>query len=169
MNIERIQYQNDEQTALRVTTTDGKQLTVPWPCRTWHNEAIQEWLALGNVITEKPGPTLEESRQAKLDEINGAYQAQMDAILAEYPQAETLSFDKQEREARTWLSYPETTTPFLDALKDSRGIDKAELVKRVIAKADSFAQVSGAATGKRQALEDQIKTADADTLKTITW
>lgn len=169
MNIQSITYQNSEQTVLQVVTSEGKTLTMPWPCRTWHNEAIQEWLDAGNTIAEKPGPTLDEARQAKLEEINQAYQADMSAALADYPQAETLSFDKQEREARTWLSYPETQTPFLDALKDARGIDKAVLVDRVIAKADAFAAVSGAATGKRQGLEDQILEADLDTLDTINW
>ena len=52
----------------------------------------------------------------------------------------------------------------MDALAAGRQMDKAELVSRIIAKADAFALASGSLTGQRQRYEDMLdvaETADA--------
>ena len=50
-------------------------------------------------------------------------------------------------------------TPFIDALAAGRQMDKAELVSRIIAKADAFALASGSLTGQRQRYEDMLDAA----------
>lgn len=49
MSIQSITYASAERTALRVVTDIGV-ITLPWPCRTWHRELIEAWLAAGNEI-----------------------------------------------------------------------------------------------------------------------
>lgn len=89
-------------------------------------------------------------------------EGQIAAIKSGYPDSEVLSWSKQETEARAWTADNAAPTPLLTAMATARGIDKAELVTRVIAKADLFAQISGTLIGKRQALEDQLAALPAD-------
>lgn len=117
--------------------------------------------------------TLEEVRRQTMVRINAAYQGVMANVLAEYPIEETITFDKQEREARAWQDAPEGSkpaTPYLDALLSQRPMEKAELIARVIAKADAFVAFSGQATGKRQRLEDAVVAAtEISELDAIKW
>mgnify|MGYP001157020053 CR=1 FL=1 len=87
--------------------------------------------------------------------------------------AETLTFDKQEREARQWQTDNSVTTPYIDAMLAERPLEKAELVGRILAKADAFTMASGMATGKRQRLEDELKAAVAvnnqRTIEKLKW
>ena len=39
----------------------------------------------------------------------------------------------------------------------ARGIDEQELIRRILAKAEAFAALSGTIIGQRQALEDQVR------------
>lgn len=98
--------------------------------------------------------------------INAGYTAALSGILNQYPEAETLSFDKQEREARAWIEWQniggtEPATPYVDAMLVERPIGKAELIERIIDKADQFILAHGHATGRRQRLEDEVKAAQA--------
>ena len=77
-----------------------------------------------------------------------------------YPDDERLTFDKQEAEARAWLADSSASTPFVDALAAGRQMEKAELVSRIIAKADAFALASGSLTGQRQRYEDLLDAAE---------
>ena len=130
-----------------------------------------------------PAGTLDELRRLAVARVNNGYAREMETILVEYPDAETLSFDKQEREAREWQAWhdaagnneqgSEPTTPYLDALLAERPIGKGDLVTRILAKADAFVAAHGNATGRRQRLEDDIKAArqaeDRAALEAIDW
>ena len=114
-------------------------------------------------IPAPPEPTIKKLKAKKLSEINTAYQQAIATLTPTYPDDERLTFDKQEQEARAWLADNSTSTPFIDALAAGRQMDKAELVSRIIAKADAFAIASGLLTGQRQRYEDLLdaaKTAD---------
>lgn len=125
------------------------------------------------VLSSRPKPSIDDSARQAIDRINSGYQAEMGKILNDYPQAETLTFDKQEREARQWQMDNSVATPYIDAMLAERPLDKAELVGRILAKADAFTMASGLATGKRQRLEDDVKAAlaaeDRSALEAITW
>ncbi len=101
-------------------------------------------------------PTLDELKAAKLAEINAAYDCAVSALVADYPSNELLTFDKQEAEARAWTADQSADTPLVDALALGRGMDKAELVSRILAKADAFAVATGYLTGLRQKYEDRL-------------
>lgn len=104
--------------------------------------------------------SLTTKKSQKLDEINATYQQAIATLTHTYPDDERLTFDKQEQEARAWLADNSTSTPFVDALAAGRQMDKAELVNRIIAKADAFAIASGLLTGQRQRYEDLLDVAE---------
>lgn len=101
-------------------------------------------------------PTLDEMKAAKLAEINAAYDSTVSTLVADYPSNELLTFDKQEAEARAWTADKSADTPLVDALALGRGMDKTELVSRILVKADAFAVATGYLTGVRQRYEDRL-------------
>ena len=103
-----------------------------------------------------PVPTLEQTKAAKLSEINKAADAAIATLTATYPDREISTFDKQESEARAYAVDSTASTPLLSALAQARGVPPEELVRRVLAKADAFAMASGSIIGQRQALEDRL-------------
>lgn len=123
-----------------------------------HGAYIEE-SDIGNVIKAMPAPTIDELRSAKLSEINSLYNTATSSLVSTYPSTELLTFDKQEQEARAWLADNSVSTPLIDALALGRGIDKSELVRRIIAKADAFALATGYLTGQRQRYEDLLDAA----------
>ena len=126
--------------------------------RDW--QEYQNWIAAGNAPA--PAQSADEAKASALAAINTACENAIAAIQASYPASEVLSWPKQEAEARAYVADPGAATPLLDALAEARGIDKAELSRRVILKADAFAQYSGAVIGKRQGLEDVLNALPAD-------
>lgn len=129
---------------------------VPWQW-TWDGEKLV-------IKPEYHDKWLGRIKARKLDEINDAYQQAIATLTPTYPDDERLTFDKQEQEARAWLADNSAPTPFVDALAAGRQMEKAELVSRIIAKADAFALASGSLTGQRQRYEDVLdvaETADA--------
>ena len=125
----------------------------------------------GEVFSESPpAPTLADLKQAKKAEIIGNFEQAMQQIISGYPSDEISSWDKQEAEARAFSGNPAAVTPLIDALCGARGVTKADLVSRIIAKANLFATVSGQLIGKRQGLEDQIDAVTSKTaLAAIAW
>lgn len=118
----------------------------------------EEWDAAHPAPEPEPEP-LESIKSRKLTEINAAYTAAIANLTPTYPDDERLTFDKQEQEARDWLADNFASTPFVDSLAAGRQMDKAELVNRIIAKADAFTIASGSLTGQRQRYEDMLDVA----------
>ena len=124
--------------------------------------AAGKWTYIDGQLSPLPeyeAATLPTARSGKLAEVNAAYTAAIAALTPTYPDDERFTFDKQEAEARAWLADNSAPTPFVDALAAGRHMDKAELVARIIAKADAFALASGSLTGQRQRYEDMLDAA----------
>lgn len=111
------------------------------------------------ALLKAPAKDIHTLRAEKMAEINGTYNAATSALVATYPQTELLTFDKQEQEARAWTEDSSAETPLVDMLAAGRQMDKAELVRRIIAKADAFALATGYLTGQRQRYEDLLTAA----------
>ena len=109
--------------------------------------------------SDEEAQRLAEAKTAKLLEINTECQRVLESLTPTYPERELTTFDKQESEARAYLAEATASTPLLSALAAARGIELADLVQRVIAKADAFAAASGTIIGRRQALEDRLDAA----------
>lgn len=112
----------------------------------------------GAVTTrpEKPAPTLEEAKAAKLAEINQGCDAILRQVVSGYPEMEQATFYKQDMESSAYLENPGTETPFLTILAIARGIDLETMVGKVRTKTDAFAQLSASICGQRQAMEDRL-------------
>ena len=77
--------------------------------------AAEEVAAEAERLAEYNKP--ENARVRKYAEINEGCQAALAALTATYPDRELLTFDKQEAEARAYLSDPSSaTTPILTAI-----------------------------------------------------
>lgn len=123
--------------------------------------AAEEAAAEAERLAEYNKP--ENARIRKYAEINEGCQAALAALTATYPDRELLTFDKQEAEARAYLSDPSSaTTPILTAIAQGRGIPVDELAQKIIAKADAFALASGALIGQRQWYEDALESLGPD-------
>lgn len=107
-------------------------------------------------VVALPEQTLEEARAAKLAEINGACDTVLKTAVKSYPDTEVMTFDQQVREAQAWLADPASPVSLLASLASARGIELADLARRVMAKHQSYSVLSGAVIGQRQALEDQL-------------
>lgn len=107
-------------------------------------------------------PTTAQLVATQLAAINSDCEAAIAKITAGYPSSEVLSWPKQEAEARAYIADNAAATPLLDALAEARGVAKAELASRIIAKADAFSTLSGSLIGKRQALEDALMALPTD-------
>ncbi len=118
-------------------------------------------------------PTTDELKQLKVAEINAAFEQDMQPIINGIPAIERESWRKQEEEARAYVANNAAFTPLIDALASSRSVNKAELVTRIIQKADLFAGISGTLIGRRQGLEDTLDalppTATAEEIEAIVW
>lgn len=99
-------------------------------------------------------------KQEKLREINETCQSYINLLTDTYPEAELLTFDKQESEAREYMKDKTAETPLLSALAISRGMTVEELASRVLKKADAFTLASGTYIGQRQKYEDQLSKAE---------
>lgn len=112
------------------------------------------------AMLSAPEKDVDTLRSEKLSEINGKYDAATSALVSTYPSTELLTFDKQEAEARAWTADHAAETPLVDMLASGRQMDKAELVRRIVAKADAFALAAGYFTGQRQRYEDMLAAAE---------
>ena len=100
--------------------------------------------------------SLAEVRADVVTAINAAFESACAALLADEPPSATATYATQQAEAEAFARNSATPTPMLDMLAAARGIDKAELVRRVLAKAELYAQASGLLLGQQQRLMDDI-------------
>ena len=114
------------------------------------------WVEVSEHIAERKPPrqSAEQARIWLAGELAKECDMIADAILAEYPQAERLTFEIQVQEA----SMPGGSKPLLDAIADARGLSTAELAEKVLANRQRYLAAAAAIIGKRQALLDQAAT-----------
>lgn len=103
-----------------------------------------------------PVKSLTELAKLAQSLVDSQYQTRMQAIADGYPAYERESWPVQLQEARDVQNNPDAPTPWLDVCARQRGMEKAELVARVLAKDAGYRQVSGFLTGVRQWHEDCI-------------
>lgn len=106
-----------------------------------------------------PPKTLNETKATKLSIIKTDYETSVKAMTGNTDPAEMASWTKQEQEARAWVADNAVITPIIDNLIIGRamGESKADLVAKIITKADAYtvayAQVLGAYHAKQKAIE----------------
>lgn len=128
--------------------------TITLPAAESYGFAYEEWLAEGN--TPAPPDLALPAEVSVLARLRQECDRRLAALKAGYPESEVLSWDKQEAEARAGGG------PLVSALAAARGLDEQELIRRILAKAEVFAVLSGTIIGQRQALEDQVRAGAVD-------
>lgn len=113
------------------------------------------WIEVSEHIADRKPPrqSVEQARIWLAGELAKECDMIADAILAEYPQAERLTFEIQVQEAEAGGD-----RPLLEAVAAARGLDVDELVERVLANRQRYLAAAAAIIGKRQALLDQAAT-----------
>jgi len=127
-----------------------------------------------NAPVHPVNESLVDARSRRLKEIAKSAQAEVDSLAANYPDFEKLTWKDQESEALAYLAWggsgPAPATPTVDGIATTRRIDKLELCRRIVAKADLYRPAAAQIIGKRQRLEDLIEIAQtADEVKAIKW
>lgn len=113
----------------------------------------------GTIVFVPPALSLEEAKLRKSDEIRLAADTALAPLSAEYPYKEVQSFVTQEKEARAFLEDPSASVPLLSAMASRRGIEVAELARRVVAKADTATILTGEILGEAQRDRDRLAAA----------
>jgi hypothetical protein len=137
--------------------------------------AIQSFIDLWNAAAPPvpPLPTAAQRIAAAHARINLAYESELAQLTADYPPSEIDSWSTQEKEARAKLENPNEQTLWIKAASSARKVSVDNLVARIIKKADEFAPIHGALTGKRQVLRDRINAlgsgATQQQLDAIVW
>lgn len=123
----------------------------------------------GPIQTYVP-PTVDELRPKKLDEINDKFSQQSAALIAGYPRDEQLTWPIQQAEALSWLQDSNSPTPYLDGLAQARGISVEEMRAKTLSAVQMWRSASQQLIGKRQALRDQVMSAQTvEQLSQIKW
>lgn len=117
-----------------------------------------------------PPKTLNEIKASKFSTVKTDYENAVKEMTGNTDPAEMASWTKQEQEARAWIADNTAITPIIDNLIIGRamGESKADLVAKIISKADAYAvayaQVLGAYHAKQKALEAATTVAEVDAL-----
>lgn len=104
-------------------------------------------------------PNIVGLKAAKLKGVSTNAQLYVDGQVPAYPEFEKLTFETQRREAKAWESDNNTPTPNIDILANARGIDRVELLSRILIKVAQFDQLAMTVAGQRQKYEDQVNAA----------
>ncbi len=136
----------------------------------WNIEKLGREPTDAALVAASGAAALAAAKFGKLKDINEKCVKLMAQIRDGYPADEIHSWPKQETEARAYLADNTASVPLLTALAAARGIDLADLVQRVILKADQFAEASGLIIGARQKCEDALEAAKTvEEVEAVVW
>ncbi|MGE8691093.1 MAG: hypothetical protein ACN6PJ_28375 [Achromobacter sp.] len=116
------------------------------------------------------GKALGQLRAEKEAEINAAYEAATAALALGYPESERETWPVQIMESAAVLAGEEVDTPWIDAAAVARGISRDQLAIKIRDMDVLYRQISGALTGKRQALRDLVQAAQTpEAIAAVVW
>lgn len=113
---------------------------------------------------------LKSLKSAKSVEIDGAYESAVAQLSNGYPASERESWPIQVMESAAVLNNAGVDTPWISAAAVARGISREEMATKIRDMDAQYRQISGALTGRRQALRDQIDAAATlEEVEAISW
>lgn len=107
--------------------------------------------AVGEAYDQEKLLTDEDRRRSAIGQAAMELEQAAKAFTVNVPESEVASWARQEREARSWIADPATPTPLIDTLllgRQQADETKADLVNKIIAKADQFATAYGSILGQ---------------------
>ena len=127
-------------------------------------EAFDSLEERANIIES----ALNNTKKSKIEELRNEFDKIVNEYIFDTPLSEKLTWDKQEAEAKAFLSDPASPTPFIDLLIISRnkGETKEELANIIVSKANFYIGFQGGLLGMYHSKLAEInsKTADADNI-----
>jgi len=121
----------------------------------WHLEGATSEAEAQSVINSY-NPWASE-KAAKIAEIDEAFDEATNSLTSGWPQHEIQTWNKQEAEARKYLSDNSTPTPMLSVISYTRNLTVGELALRVVRDADAFTTASAHYVGLRHKARQQIQ------------
>lgn len=119
------------------------------------------WYEKGYAPMKSDMDKADDLKREKLAEAERLLQAKLQA-LSDYPQAESASFETQEREAAAYLADPEiakTEIPTITGIALGSQVELAELANKIVANANSFAPLRGLYLGRHKRVRDLLAAA----------
>ena len=117
---------------------------------------VEAWAAEWARLEEEASRprTFEQTRLAKLGEINAGYSSVMGFVQAGYPDEEVLSWERQATQARELKADPNAEAAFVRTLAAVKGVAVQEMADRILANAESWEPVAAMLTAQRQMMEE---------------
>lgn len=119
------------------------------------------WQENEELAAEINASALTKSRADKLEALNAAAQAYIDAAAEtdKLPAFEVATWPLQAAEAKAWAADPAAPTPVLDGIAAARGVAVEQLKAAALRKALAYSALSAHVAGQRQALQSKIESA----------
>jgi hypothetical protein len=148
MQIKTVRFTNLDQDEVEVCSDLGD-FYLPWPCHSWHRQAISDWLEQGNKICPyRRDQDPEELRRCLIQEVYTHAAWLLDGASAGYAVAEQIVWPELEREARRFLT-DGTLGPLMGGGLEKGGRSAEELAYAVIHKANRLNRYRGAVVAAR--------------------
>lgn len=164
MDVYSVRFTNPGQDEIEVGSNLGD-FYLPWPCRSWHRQAIHSWLEAGNKIRPfRRDDNPDQLRQALTRELYAQASRLLESITGEYAIAEQIIWPDLEREARRFL-LDGTIGPLMQSALEEEGRSCEELAYAIIHKAIRLTRFRGQVIQARAKHLKHIRTAELDELE----
>lgn len=129
--------------------------------RVERSEVDSAYYEKGFAPTFSDAEKADQRKRQKLFEAEQILNAKL-AELSNYPQAESASFDTQEKEAAAYLANAEVDKaeiPVITGIAAGAQVELAELARKIVDNANSFAPVRGLYLGRHKRVRDLLNKA----------
>ena len=109
-----------------------------------------EELVFEEIILDKSELDFLRRNDVYIAGLEASIQAEIKNIAKDYPQFERDTFAVQESEANAYMKDNEAPTPFIDNLCLNRGIEKSEMVAKILANAEALKLATAPIIGQYQ-------------------
>ena len=157
--ITKVKYTDLDNTQVRITLDDGREMFAGVKGATWLHAELNEWIEKGGVVAPADRPILEDTKAAKQREVSGEADSFLSLMAVEYGVYEKLTWDQQAQEADALMTNPAAAAPLVRAIATARGMAPLEMAQRIVANRAQWVALSGAVVGKRLAYQDEIAAA----------
>jgi hypothetical protein len=165
MRVLSVRFTNGDQDEIEVSSDLGD-FYLPWPCRSWHRQAILAWLDEGNKIKpHRQNDDPDSLRASMTREVYTQAARLLDSATAEYAIAEQVMWPDLEREARQFLMDGTVGALMKMSLDEEGGRSAEELAYAVIHKANRLNHFRGAVIAARARHVAALKAGGLDELE----
>jgi hypothetical protein len=165
MRVFSVRFTNADQDEVEVSSDLGD-FYLPWPCRSWHRQAILSWMDQGNKIRPyRKDDDPELLRSAMIREVYAQAARLLDSATARYAIAEQIIWPELEREARQFLLDGTTGALMNLCLGEDGARSSEELAYAVIHSANRLHQFRGAVIACRARHLKALRAGDLEALE----